>query len=501
MTSFVPLSVFAAAVGLSRQAVEKVVARTRKHPTATWRGARPIFRAVHGRGGRSGLQYELRIDSLPLDLQLRFKDRFGEAPPQLSHGSKAQEERDFWYHVIAPALAHPKGSRERGQAVREAAAQERWRPGRKPFQVSERNIQRKLDDYEVHGLAGLGRAKRADAGGRAVILTREWDRAVNLPDGEKSRIASVIRDYVRGLHKTGTAPALIREYASAKLLKLTADAGCDLRAEGPAICRLPKMFIEGERVYRRVAQLRQHRKAYEDEKPRVLRTLASAPMAVLYGDVHPVDIVLQRPDGSTVHARMIGWLQGGWTLTEVHADAFRLAFSHKRQLTIRQGAVSIGGRRWTCPELVAWLPPKITALIPKYEDWTRIPLLDPSTGELVGMAEPQRPYGPTEAAGAIEAGRVSRERLAAVMKLARSAPDIDPLREQVEFLAMQPPSPAAPVGATVGASDDALRMLAAMNETPKEKRERETREREARVQQQLDAGAAVLAGLRRNRQR
>lgn len=665
MTSFVPLSVFAAAVGLSRQAVEKVVARTRKHPTATWRGARPIFRAVHGRGGRSGLQYELRIDSLPLDLQLRFKDRYGEAPPELSHGPKAQEEREFWYHVIAPALAHPKGSRERGQAVREAAAQERWRPGRKPFRVSERNIQRKLDDYEADGLAGLGRAKRADAGGRAVILTRAWDRAVNLSDAEKSRIADRIGGYVGGLVVKSTAPALIRQYAAVELAKLTREAGCDLGADAAAICLLPKMFIESERRrLKKATQLKRDRKGFDDEQPRGLRTLASRPMQVLYGDVHPVDIALRRPDGSIAHARMIAWLddatrrfrfdlvllekgkgignrhviqsfintvkawgapeylcvdngseygfadliddalrlvsgnsrrsiirtlpynasakpiegifkllensywngipgwiggdrtnkktanvgnkvdpfpgtldqfqalvtngvntyswipqergklkgrspnqayeqaiQAGWAMTEVHADAFRLAFSHKRQLTLRQGGVSIGGRRWTCPELVTWLDKKITALIPKYEDWSRIPLLDPSTGELVGMAEPQKAYDPTDTAGAIEAGKAKRDHMAAVLKLARSVPEVDPLRAQVEFLATQAPSPVAPIGATIGASDDALRMLAAMNETPTEKRERTKREAEERTRANIAAGAAVLAPMRRNRQR
>lgn len=66
---------------------------------------------------------------------------------------------------------------------------------------------------------------------------------------------------------------------------------------------------------------------------------------------------------------------------------------------------------------------------------------------------------------------------------------------------MQPTSPIAPVGATIGASDDALRMLAAMNESPKERQEQETREREACVQQQPDAAAALLGGIRRNRQR
>lgn len=665
MISFINLPELARLAGLTERAIEKAVARSLRDHAYTWRGVHLAVRIVHGRGGRSGRQYEVRRDSLPLDLQQHFKDRYGEAPPQLSHGPQAQEEREFWYHVIAPALAHAKSSRERGQAIREAASQERWRPGRKPFRVSERSIQRKLDDYEAHGLAGLGRAKRADTGRTKVIVTRRWDQAVSLNAAEKHRIADRIRGYVGGLALKSTAPALIRQFAAVELAKLTREAGCDLGANAASVCHLPKMFIESERQrLRKATQLKRHRKGFDDDQPRGLRTLARKPMMVLYGDVHPVDIALQRPDGSIVHARMIGWLddatrrfrfdlvvlkkrkgignrhviqsfintvkawglpeilyidngseyrfadhlkdamqlagnngrrtiiralpynasakpiegifkllensywngipgwiggdrvkkktanvgnkidpftgsleqfheviangvntyhwvpqergklkgrspnqayqqaiQAGWTMTEVHADAFRLAFSHKRELKWRQGAVSIGGSRWTCPELVTWLGRTITALIPKYEDWTRIPLLDPATGELVGMAEPQKAYGPTETAGAIEVGMAKSEHLAAVMKLARSVPDIDPLREQVKFLAMQAPSPIAPIGATIGASDDALRMIAAFNETPKAKAEREKREYEAHVQQQLDAGAAVLAGIRRNRQR
>ena len=642
--------------------MEKVIAGHQRCEAFTWRNTRLQYRVVHGRGGRSGLRYEVRLDSLPVDLQLRFEDRYGEAPPQLAHGPKAQEERAFWHHVIAPALAHPKGSRERGEAIRAAAAQERYRPGRKPFHISVRTIQREIAAYEVNGFAGLGRAPRSDRGRRAVILTREWDRAVSLSDDEKSRIADRIRGYVGGLAIKSTAPALIRQYAAIELAKLTREAGCDLGADGAAACFLPKMFIESERQrLRKATQVKRNRKGFDDEQPRVLRALASRPMQVLYGDVHPVDIALRRQDGSIAHARMIAWLddatrrfrfdlvllekgkgignrhviqsfintvkawgapehlcvdngseygfadliddalrlvsdngrrsiirtlpynasakpiegifkllensywngipgwiggdrtnkktanvgnkvdpfpgtleqfqvlvangvttyswvpqergklkgrspnqayeqaiQAGWTMTEVHADAFRLAFSHKRQLTLRQGAVSIGGRRWTCPELVTWLKPKITALIPKYEDWNRIPLLDPSTGELVGMAEPQHAYDPTETAGAIESDKMKNEHLKAVLKLARSVPEVDPLRAQVEFIAIQAPSPAAPVGSSIGASDDALRMLAAMNETPKEKREREKREREAHTREQLAAGAAVIAGLRRN---
>jgi hypothetical protein len=33
-----------------------------------------------------------------------------------------------------------------------------------------------------------------------------------------------------------------------------------------------------------------------------------APMSIIVGDVYPADIVLSREDGSTAHARAIGWL-------------------------------------------------------------------------------------------------------------------------------------------------------------------------------------------------
>jgi hypothetical protein len=31
-------------------------------------------------------------------------------------------------------------------------------------------------------------------------------------------------------------------------------------------------------------------------------------MEVVFGDVHPIDVVLRREDGSTAHARTIAWL-------------------------------------------------------------------------------------------------------------------------------------------------------------------------------------------------
>lgn len=634
--------------GISRQKAHRALANAFR--SETWRGSSLVVRTVRGRGGRAGLQYEVRLDSLPYDLQLRFKDAYGEAPPQLSHGPKVQEEREFWYHVIAPALAHPKGSRERGQAIREAAAQERWRPGRKPFRVSERSIQRKLDDYEAHGLAGLGRAKRADAGGRVAIIARRWDAAVPFEDLEKRRIERALREYVGGLHAAGESAAILAELAALRLQKLSREAGCDLDIE---TCRLPSHFIGSLRTHRRQALKKRDRKTYEDQKPRIRRTREGMePMSIIVGDVHPVDIVLSRDDGSTAHARAIGWLDmatnriwldlillekgkgitnahvirsfvnmvdawgapgslyldngseynwapfiddalkligdngkrligsaelrqsqitraqpynasakpiegifavlernyfqaipgwiagdrmkkktssvggkvepfpgsfddfreiinmqlalyhrmpqrgtlkgrspdqvyaaavsAGWERTVVAADAFRVAFSTAVEKTVRQGAITHAGDRWTCAELIRWQEAKITVRVPKYEDWTRLPLFD-RLGDLIGFAEPDRAYHPFDKAGAIEARERSRMHGQEIAVRNREVAKLNLLQERAGLLASQPPSPDAPVGTRLAASDQAMRIVAELDESPKAREARLHLEYVARV--------------------
>jgi len=203
MTRFLGLPDLAKIAGISERAAEKAAARAIAQPGSLWRNTSLVVRKVRGRGGLSGQRYEVRLDSLPAELQLRCQAALQTELPLFSQGPEVQQEREFRRHVIAAALAHPKGSIERGEAIRQAAAQERWRPGRKPFRVSERSIQRWIDAAEKHGDAGLGRRKRADAGEAAVILSRAWDKAVPFNEEAKERIAEELCQYVRGLTKKG----------------------------------------------------------------------------------------------------------------------------------------------------------------------------------------------------------------------------------------------------------------------------------------------------------
>lgn len=78
------------------------------------------------------------------------------------------------------------------------------------------------------------------------------------------------------------------------------------------ICAVPYGFIRAERAYRKVHTFKNDRSTYEDAKPRIQRSRAGlAPNDIWVGDVHPVDVLYRRQDGSTATLRAIAWLDLG----------------------------------------------------------------------------------------------------------------------------------------------------------------------------------------------
>ena len=75
----------------------------------------------------------------------------------------------MWAGILDPAIRHEKHSAERGAAVRAIASKRHMLPSGRWVTFSERTILRKLDAYERHGMAGLSRPKRADAGANQVF--------------------------------------------------------------------------------------------------------------------------------------------------------------------------------------------------------------------------------------------------------------------------------------------------------------------------------------------
>ena len=278
----------------------------------TWRGAELKRRKVRGRGGKSGLSYEVLVSSLPSDLQRRYSEQWATDPGAtiLRQDDPANAWRNFVWHVIEPALKHPKRSAERADEIRKTSSVLRIWPGKlAPTTVSAEQIRRWIADYERDGFTGLQRKARRDRGRRRVIISARWDKATAALGDVRVEVAEELRTYIRALVKAGESGVSLNQLVSRKLWELTSTAGYrggDLRA----ICRVPRSFIEPELIYRKVREFRTDRKAYMDRAaPRVLRTRAGlSPMDIVVGDVHPVDILVRREDDSVATFRAIAWL-------------------------------------------------------------------------------------------------------------------------------------------------------------------------------------------------
>jgi len=477
---------------------------------------------------------------------------------------------------------------------------------------------------------------------------------------------------VRGLIKGGEISSVVQLLAQDHLAQLTRKAGWTGTDDTlTKACRIPANLIEAERPFANVYRFKRDRKAHEDNKPRIQRTAAGLrPMEIVFGDVHPIDVVLRREDGSTAHARAIAWLDfatnrlwldvvlfapgkgvtiahviqsfinmvsawgapdhlyldngteynwaefiddalkliqlgntgplaeialwdrrtsnvvraraynasakpiensfkqlerllrvvpgwiggdrmksksanvgrppepfpgsvddfkviiestlelyhrkpqtrrgfpakispnqvlaeaaaAGWQPTMIDADALHVAFSAPKELTVRQGRIQFDNRLWTCDELMRFQGRKVTALLPKWDDWSCLPIL--ADGE-TWFARPDRHFDALDPAGAREASRRSNLAKSAVRQFDHSVSDIDPLAERAAFLSRQPQLSAAPMAGVVTYSERASEIAAKLRETPQERRDREDEEQRRRNREVAEVNERMLAAMGR----
>ena len=299
--------------GISTQKARAALAKVFAGKAESWRGAALAVRTARGRGGASGMQYEVKIESLPLDIQERLKRRLtpvSTPAPTPATGDVGRLEREVRYNIISRVCVHPKGSKARAVAAREEAVRSIINPHTGQFsRISVATIMRWVNRHEKHGEAGLERRRRADAGVRKIILTKKWDAAVPFDAPTKERIAEALKQYVRGHHKNLTSFGHMRLMAELKLQEMTRQAGFDISRD---LCALPENFIKDEKIARKVGLFLRDRKAFQDDLPGIIRGVDGlAPCDVVYGDVHSADVLLAKVEGFQRHAKFIAWFDAG----------------------------------------------------------------------------------------------------------------------------------------------------------------------------------------------
>lgn len=300
---------FADLVGISERKARQ--AFTRALQGKRWRGTQLVIEALSGRGGGAGQSYAVRVVSLPAVFQERLKEHFSivERPVFQATDDLSSNKHNWMMLVLAPAMAFPPHSRDRRAKIEEIAAQRHIDWSKQPRVLSTRTIERWLERSDKMGAAAFVRRSRKDKAVKRVAVSAAWDAAVDLDPIERSQVADEVRSFIRGLIVKDASRAVTGMLAAAHLRELTIGASSAAHSLPIETFAIPRRFIDQELRYRKVAIFDRNRKAREDSKPRIIRQRDGLmPQEIIVGDVHHLDIVMRRPDGSEAWPKAIAWL-------------------------------------------------------------------------------------------------------------------------------------------------------------------------------------------------
>lgn len=304
--------------GCALQVVQKAILRaTQGH---TWHGATLAVR-------KQGRAYLVDARTLPPDLYHKFWEanrealavpaiapnaktlqpvRAGDRPEVLA---KQYREAEWKVGIIMPALQYRSRSAGRGELLRSIAERTHVRPtDGKPMRFTEAKLRAFCRLYEEGGVRALMRKERALETKPRRLVNRKWDQECPLALPEKTRLAEEIARYVRGLWVSGGASrSKVRLMASAEFARLCREAGWSEATINN--CDVGQHLVEMHQDARPVSVHDRDAKRYSDiYQPRIARTRSELmPGEAIVGDVHPLDILLSRADGSTYTPRMIAW--------------------------------------------------------------------------------------------------------------------------------------------------------------------------------------------------
>ena len=296
----------------------------RAYEGKTWRGSALRVRLVNGKA------YQVFAPSLPPDLFATWQEARPKPPetaPEIVPTMAAivnsksgidklpdpkHIERVKWEEkLILPALEYPARSRARGGIIKAIAELEHIGPDGKHCRVAPRTLIEWIRRYEAGGLAALVRKPRIEKKASRVFINRAWDAACSLDDAQKTAISSAVQIYIKSLWGAANPGwKKVESLASSKLMQLCHESGWPTATYDA--CRLGRHVVEKYRQFGVIHTKEKDAKRFSDlYKPRIIRSGDYRPMEIVVGDVHPVDALVTRSDGSIATPRIIAWYDLG----------------------------------------------------------------------------------------------------------------------------------------------------------------------------------------------
>lgn len=293
---------FAELAGISGQKARRALSRAVEG--YTWRGATLKVRTVHGRGGRSGLSYEVSLKSLSAALP---ETADAAAPPRLPFRPTVLGERPQtakrWAMIEPIVMETEAGTPERAAAVKAAVAAGKG---------AERTLRRLIAQYEGHGWAGCAHKLPTNAGERRIMISREFDRAFLAAGHAEATLREIAAEMEQLRRDIWASPARraglpdVRRRLLHELDKLCAKLGTPVL---PAAMTISKRWVSEDRGFEEIDIWKHDAKRFHDNLPHITRdNLAGPPMTRVVADVKHLDVVLRRPDGSDVWPKVVGFM-------------------------------------------------------------------------------------------------------------------------------------------------------------------------------------------------
>ncbi|OHC95932.1 MAG: hypothetical protein A3H25_10525 [Sphingomonadales bacterium RIFCSPLOWO2_12_FULL_63_15] len=284
-------------------------------PVKKWR---VIVRKIEGRGGNSGLRYEVLLNSLPEALQRAFKGDLEDEPstaivpydapallpiPASNQSAKIAAR----WRILEPIANTLPNTAERGEAKREAC-----RVHGVPLDTLNKWVRRaELSGWNVNAMA---HQRPRHAGKSRKVISREFDKAFLAMGGDVATLEQLGAKVTQLIKAAWATQAQRAGYNTVRKEVITAfQRYC--REMDIAIPR--KVFISDRTIkeasYFRIVDIQANdRKRFDDMKPRIRRDNSKLmPMAQIVMDVKPLDNIVLRPDGTTTWPKMIAFQDTG----------------------------------------------------------------------------------------------------------------------------------------------------------------------------------------------
>lgn len=339
---------FADVADITRRSATRIIMGAAR--SVPWRGHTLEVRRTFGRGGRSGLSYEVSLRSLSAALEEPLSDApepYAPTPSRTWRYNASADQRACMAKrlaVIEEAVQHAPGSAERAAEIAEAV--KRGTP------LS--TVKRWIRLYEAHGAFGLARKRPTDAGAARIVVSEPFDRAfreAGHPERVLAQLGAMMEQRRRDVWASPAQRAGVNEVARRlehELWKFCGELGVKVPE---AAMRLSRRYAEQDRHFSHVDVWKHDAKRFADGAPHIVRDLTKGPpMLSVVADVKHLDLVLRREDGSEAWPKIIAFQDR--TTQRVFAYPILLPVGEgvRREHVIQAFICLVSDRTWGFPQ-------------------------------------------------------------------------------------------------------------------------------------------------------